>query len=648
MKSLTPDAARDLHERLREIHERSLRDPEGFWAAAADAIVWDRRWDTVLDRSRAPLFRWFEGGVLNTCYNMLDVHVERGRGKQRALIYDSPVTGTVKSFTYAELRDLVATFAGALVRLGVEKGDRVLVYMPMVPEAVIGMLACARIGAVHSVVFGGFAPNELAKRIDDARPKVILSGSCGIEVNRIVPYKPLLEAALAMASHAPERCVILQRPQLEAALVPGRDVEWGEAVAGAAPADCVPVAATDPLYILYTSGTTGVPKGVVRDQGGHAVALKWSMENIYGVGAGEVMWAASDLGWAVGHSYIVYGPLLKGATTLLYEGKPVGTPDAGAFWRVCEQHGVNVLFTAPTTFRAIKKEDPGGAMMGSRDLSRLRTLFLAGERCDPDTLRWAEARLGVPVIDHWWQTESGWPIAANCVGLGMLPVKAGSPTKAVPGYDVRVVDDEGQPAAAGTIGHVVIRLPLPPGCLPTLWNNDAGFERSYLTQHPGHYHTSDAGYFDEDGYLYIMGRTDDIINVAGHRLSTGGMEEVLAGHPDVAECAVFAAPDALKGEVPVGLVVLKAGVERPAEQVVGELIRGVRDTIGPVAAFKSAAVVGRLPKTRSGKILRGTMKKIAEGTPFSVPATIDDPATLEEIRGALRDLGYPHKGGEGQ
>lgn len=636
------------HDRLRGIHERSLRDPEGFWGEAAEGIVWERRWDRVLDRSRAPFYRWFEGGVLNTCYNMLDVHIERGRGRQRALVHDSPVTGSVRSFTYLELRDLVATFAGALVRLGVKKGDRVLVYMPMVPETVIGMLACARIGAVHSVVFGGFAPNELAKRIDDARPRVILSASCGIEVNRVIPYKPLLEAALATASHAPERCVILQRPQLEAALRPGRDVDWREAEAGASPADCVPVAATDPLYILYTSGTTGVPKGVVRDQGGHAVALKWSMENIYGIGSGEVMWAASDLGWAVGHSYIVYGPLLKGATTLLYEGKPVGTPDAGAFWRVCEQHGVNVLFTAPTTFRAIKKEDPGGALVGRHDLSRLRTLFLAGERCDPDTLHWAEARLGIPVIDHWWQTESGWPIAANCVGLGMLPVKAGSPTKPVPGYDVQVVSDEGGPVAPGTIGNVVIKLPLPPGCLPTLWNNDEGYERSYLSQHAGFYQTSDAGFFDEEGYLFIMGRTDDIINVAGHRLSTGGMEEVLSAHPDVAECAVFAAPDALKGEVPVGLVVLKAGVDRATEDVVGELLQGVRDTIGPVASFKSATVVGRLPKTRSGKILRGTMKKIAEGTPFAVPATIDDPAVLEEIEGALRRLGYPRGGGESE
>ena len=626
-----------------QLHERSLRDPEGFWAIAAEAIHWDRAWDQVLDDSRAPLYRWFTGAMLNTCYNALDVHIERGRAKQRALVYDSPVTGTVRVFTYRELRDLVATFAGALVLNGVRQGDRVVIYMPMVPEAVIGMLACARIGAVHSVVFGGFASKELAKRIDDARPKLVLSASCGIEVNRIVPYKPLLDAALEASAHRPERCLILQRPQHRCDLVAGRDLDWEETVAAAAPVDCVPVAATDPLYILYTSGTTGVPKGVVRDHGGHAVALKWSLHSVYGLGAGEVMWAASDLGWAVGHSYIVYGPLLKGATSVLYEGKPVGTPDAGAFWRVCEQHGVNVLFTAPTTFRAIKKEDPQGRLVASYDLSRLRTLFLAGERCDPDTLLWAEARLGVPVIDHWWQTETGWPIAANCVGLGMLPVKPGSPTRSVPGYDVRVLDDDGHETPTGTIGNVVIKLPLPPGCLPTLWNNDAGYEEAYLTRFPGYYMTSDAGFQDEDGYLFIMGRTDDIINVAGHRLSTGGMEEVLAGHPDVAECAVVAAPDELKGEVPVGFVVLKSGVTRGAEAIVPELIERVRATIGPVASFRSAAVIPRLPKTRSGKILRGTMKKIAEGTPFTTPATIDDPAILDEIREALRGMGYPRE-----
>ena len=624
-----------------DLHERSLRDPEGFWGIAAEAIHWDRKWDKVLDESRAPLCRWFSGGSLNTCYNALDVHIERGRGKQRALIYDSPVTNTVREYTYNELRDLVARFAGALVLQGVSKGDRVVIYMPMVPETVIAMLACARIGAVHSVVFGGFASHELAKRIDDARPKIILSASCGIEVNRAIPYKPLLDAAIDMAEHKPQRCVILQRPQSIATLVQGRDLDWTEAVLNASPVDCVPCEATDPLYVLYTSGTTGVPKGVVRDHGGHAVALKWSMHAIYGIGSGEVMWAAADVGWAVGHSYTVYGPLLKGATTLLYEGKPVGTPDAGAFWRVCEQHGVNVLFTAPTTFRAIRKEDPRGQLVGNYNLSRLRTLFLAGERCDPDTLLWAEAVLGVPVIDHWWQTETGWPIAANCIGLGMLPVKPGSPTRAVPGFDVSVVDDDGQKTPTGHVGNVVIRLPLPPGCLPTLWNNDDGFVKSYLTRFPGHYSTSDAGFIDPDGYIFIMGRTDDIINVAGHRLSTGGMEEVISGHPDVAECAVIAAPDPVKGEVPVGFVVLKAGVEREGDAIAAELVQRVRDDIGALACFKSVAVLHRLPKTRSGKILRGTMKKLAGGIDVAPPATIDDPAILDEVREALRLMGYP-------
>jgi propionyl-CoA synthetase len=628
-----------------ELHERSLRDPEGFWAAAAEDLFWERRWDRVLDRSRPPFSRWFAGGVLNTCYNALDLHVDRGRGKQLALIYDSPVTGTIARATYAELRDEAARAAGALRRLGIGKGDRVVIYMPMVPEAVVAMLACARIGAIHSVVFGGFAANELAKRIDDARPRLILSASCGIEVTRVVPYKPLLDGAIDLAAHKPERCVILQRPQERAPMVAGRDLDWGEFLAGAPAVDCVPVAATDPLYILYTSGTTGVPKGVVRDHGGHAVALKWSMGAVYGMGAGEVFWAASDIGWVVGHSYIVYAPLLKGCTTILYEGKPVGTPDPGAFWRVAAQHGVNALFTAPTAFRAIKKEDPQGAHMGRHDLSRFRTLFLAGERCDPDTLLWARERLGVPVIDHWWQTETGWPIAANCVGLGMLPVKPGSPTKAVPGYDVRVLDEANREVPAGQIGSIAIRLPLPPGCLPTLWNNDAGYEQSYLTRHPGHYLTGDAGYRDEDGYLYIMSRVDDIINVAGHRLSTGAMEEVLAAHPDVAECAVVGVADELKGEVPVGFVVTKAGVARSEAEIVKELVDLVRERIGPVASFKIATVVKRLPKTRSGKILRGTMKKMADGQPYGVPATIDDPVILEEIGASLRALGYPRGGG---
>jgi propionyl-CoA synthetase len=626
--------------RYDEAYARSLRDPEGFWGAAAEDLSWEKRWDRVFDDSRPPFYRWFTGGVLNTCYNALDLHIDRGRGKQRALVYDSPVTDTVRTFTYAELRDEVARVAGALRRQGIERGDRVIIYMPMVPEAVVAMLACARIGAVHSVVFGGFASNELAKRIDDAQPRLILSASCGIEVNRVVPYKPLLDGAVEMARHRVERCVILQRPQAAAPMLRGRDLDWGDFVGGAAAADCVPLAATDPLYILYTSGTTGIPKGVVRDNGGHAVALKYSMSAVYGLGAGECFWAASDIGWVVGHSYIVYAPLLKGCTTILYEGKPVGTPDPGAFWRVSAQHGVNALFTAPTAFRAIKKEDPQGTHIGKHDLSRFRTLFLAGERCDPDTLLWARERLGVPVIDHWWQTETGWPIAANCVGLGMLPVKPGSPTKAVPGYDVRVLSEDNVEVPAGQIGSIAIRLPLPPGCLPTLWNNDAGYEQSYLTRHPGHYLTGDAGYRDEDGYVYIMSRVDDIINVAGHRLSTGAMEEVLAAHPDVAECAVVGVADEIKGEVPVGFVVTKAGVARPDAEIIRELVDRIRQQIGPVAAFKTALVVNRLPKTRSGKILRGTMKRIAESQDYTLPATIDDPAILGEITEALRTAGY--------
>ncbi len=624
-----------------EVYARSLRDPEHFWAAAAEDLYWDKRWDRVFDDSRPPFYRWFTGGVLNTCYNALDFHVDRGRGKQKALIYDSPVTSTIKSFTYSELRDEVARTAGALARLGVGKGDRVIIYMPMVPEAVIAMLACARLGAIHSVVFGGFAAKELATRIDDAKPKVIMSASCGIEVNRVIPYKPLLDGAIALARHKPDRCVVLQRPQEHAPLMARRDVDWADFLAGAPAAECVPVAATDPLYILYTSGTTGIPKGVVRDNGGHAVALKWSMGGVYGTGAGETYWAASDIGWVVGHSYIVYAPLLNGCTTILYEGKPVGTPDPGAFWRVIAQHGVVALFTAPTAFRAIKKEDPEGAHMKPHDLSRFRTLFLAGERCDPDTLLWAREKLGVPVIDHWWQTETGWPIAANCVGLGMLPVKPGSPTKAVPGYDVRVLAEGGKEVKAGEIGSIVIKLPLPPGCLPTLWQNDEGYEKSYLTAFPGHYLTADAGYEDEDGYVYIMSRIDDIINVAGHRLSTGAMEEVLASHPDIAECAVVGVADEIKGEVPVGFVVTKAGVNRTEAEIVRELVEKVRDQIGPVAAFKTATVVKRLPKTRSGKILRGTMKRIAEGTPYTAPATIDDPVILDEIGESLKALGYP-------
>jgi propionyl-CoA synthetase len=626
-----------------DTYARALAKPEEYWAAAAEDLCWDRRWDRVFDDTRPPYYRWFAGGMLNTCYNAVDLHVDRGRGKQRALVYDSPLTDTVRVFTYAELQDAVARMAGALRRQGIGTGDRVIIYMPMVPEAVMAMLACARIGAIHSVVFGGFAANELAKRIDDARPKLMLSASCGLEPGRVVAYKPLLDGAIELASHKPRRCVILQRPQLAAPLVPGRDLEWGDFMSGAEAVECVPVAATDPLYILYTSGTTGIPKGVVRDNGGHAVALKWSMAGVYGMGAGETFWAASDIGWVVGHSYIVYAPLLKGCTTILYEGKPVGTPDPGAFWRLIAQHGVNALFTAPTAFRAIKKEDPGGAHMTRHDLRSFRTLFLAGERCDPDTLLWARERLNVPVVDHWWQTETGWPIAANCVGLGMLPVKPGSPTKCVPGYDVRVLDDANREVPRGRIGSIAIKLPMPPGCLPTLWNNDAGYEKSYLAKHPGFYLTGDAGYQDDDGYLYIMSRVDDIINVAGHRLSTGAMEEVLSGHPDIAECAVVGVADEIKGEVPVGFVVTKAGVTRPEAEIVRELVEKVRATIGPVAAFKTAAVVKRLPKTRSGKILRGTMKRIAEGAEYTLPATIDDPAILTEIAESLKTLGYPRR-----
>jgi propionyl-CoA synthetase len=618
-----------------------LRDPEGFWARAAESIHWYKKWDQVLDASRAPFYRWFSGGLVNTCYNLLDAHVENGRAEQVALIYDSPVTGVVKSYTYRDLLNEVALFAGALRRQGVEKGDRVIIYMPMVPETVIAMLACARIGAVHSVVFGGFAADELATRINDACPKVIVSASCGIEVNRVVPYKPMLDKAISSAQHKPETCILLQRPQVGAELIDGRDITWSESLAHAEPVDCVPVAATDPLYILYTSGTTGIPKGVVRDNAGHLVALKWSMENVYGVKPGEVFWAASDLGWAVGHSYIVYGPLAHGNTTILYEGKPVGTPDPGAFWRVISQHDVSVLFTAPTAFRAIKREDYAGDYLKQYELTKFRTLFLAGERSDPDTLAWAQKQLGVPVIDHWWQTETGWPIGANCAGLELLPIKPGSCGKPVPGYEVDVLDDEGAPVAENQIGNIAIKLPLPPGCLPTLWNNDAAYRDSYLESYPGYYKTADAGYKDEDGYLWIMSRTDDIINVAGHRLSTGALEEVLASHADVAECAVIGVADELKGEVPMGLVVLKRGVERPEEEIVVELIRLVREKIGPVASFKVATVVNRLPKTRSGKIVRGTIKKIADGVDYRIPPTIEDATVLDEITANLNALGYP-------
>ncbi|ESQ14124.1 MAG: propionyl-CoA synthetase [Thiohalocapsa sp. PB-PSB1] len=627
-------------------YERSMRDPEGFWGEAAEALHWDRRWERVLDDSRvtpdAPFYHWFSGGQLNTCFNAVDRHVEQGRGDQPAIIHDSPVTNSKTVITYAELKDQVARLAGVLRGVGVGKGDRVIVYMPMVPEAAVAMLACARIGAIHSVVFGGFSARELATRIDDAKPKVMVAGSCGIEPNRIVAYKPLLDAAIEAAAHKPEHCIILQREQGPCDLIPGRDLDWASTVADATPLDCVPVEATDPLYILYTSGTTGQPKGVVRDNGGHAVAMTWSMKNIYGMAPGEVFWAASDVGWVVGHSYIVYGPLLYGCTTIFYEGKPVGTPDAGAFWRVIEEHGVSVLFTAPTAFRAIKRDDPNAEHLKRYDTSKMRALFLAGERCDPDTLAWAGDNLGVPVVDHWWQTETGWAIAANCIGIEPLPIKPGSPTKAVPGYDLQVLDDQGGPVAAGDIGRIMIKLPMPPGCLPTLWNNDDRFIQSYMSVQPGYYLSGDAGFIDEDGYLFVMSRIDDIINVAGHRLSTGGMEAVLSSHPDVAECAVIGVADQLKGELPLGLVVLKAGVGRGVEEIGPELVKLVREQIGPVAAFKTVLVVERLPKTRSGKILRGTMKSIADGKEYRVPATIDDPAILAEIETALSKAGYAH------
>ncbi|MCL7487272.1 MAG: propionyl-CoA synthetase [Desulfobulbaceae bacterium] len=624
-----------------ETFRKSLEDPEGFWAEAARDIDWHKEWDAVLDRSKPPLYRWFSGGEMNTCYNAVDRHVENGRGDQTAIIHDSPVTGTVRKITYRELQEQVATFAGALRGQGINRGDTVIIYMPMIPEAAVAMLACARLGAVHSVVFGGFAAHELAIRIDHARPKAIIIASGAIEGKKTLAYKPLVDDAISQSDHQPEKCIVFQRDFVTAELQAGRDLSWTDIVREAEPVDCVPVKATDPLYILYTSGTTGMPKGVMRDNGGHAVALKWSMKNIYNVNPGDVYWAASDVGWVVGHSYIVYAPLLHGCTTIIYEGKPIGTPDAGAFWRVINQHKVKVLFTAPTAFRAIKKEDPHGQLRKQYDLSDFQTLFLAGERLDPDTYHWAGRLLQVPVIDHWWQTETAWAIVANPMGIEEFPVKAGSPTKPVPGYDVRVLDHAGKEVGPGVEGNIVVKLPLPPGTLATLWRNDDRFVSSYMKTFPGYYETSDGGYIDEDGYVYVMGRMDDVINIAGHRLSTGAMEEVIATHQDVAECAVFGTDDEVKGQKPIGLIVLKAGVARDEQEIKNELVQMVRHQIGPIACYRETAVVKRLPKTRSGKILRGTMRSIAAGKEYRMPSTIDDPTILDEITRDLKTLGYP-------
>jgi propionyl-CoA synthetase len=636
-----PHGEEGMASRYSKVYEGWKRDPEGFWRDAAGAIDWVKPPEMIFDPGAGVYGRWYPDAVLNTCYNCLDRHVERGRGSQAAMIHDSPMAGRKQTFTYADMLEEVTTLAGVIRSFGVGKGDRVIIYMPMVPEAVFAMLACVRLGAVHSVVFGGFAAQELATRIDDSRAKLIITASCGLEPGRVVAYKPLIDHAIGLARHKPSRCLLLQRPELPAELVAGRDIDYAEAMAdirarGEDAIECVPVKATDPLYVLYTSGTTGQPKGVVRDNGGHAVTLCWSMKNIFGVDPGEVYWAASDIGWVVGHSYIVYGPLLHGNTTILYEGKPVGTPDAGAFWRVISEHNVAAMFTAPTAFRAIRRDDSDGVLVRKYPCKRFRTLFLAGERADPETLKWAETQLGVPVIDNWWQTETGWPVAVNPIGLGLMPVKHGSPARPMPGYDVRVVDDAGHPVAPGTLGNVVIKLPMPPGCLPTLWNADQRFRSAYLEEFPGYYKTADAGYLDEDGYLFIMARTDDIINCAGHRLSTGAMEEVCAGHPDVAECAVIGVADPIKGQVPCGFLVLKSNATRATSDIEKDVVGLVRDKIGPVAAFKMVICVKRLPKTRSGKILRGTMQKIADREDWKMPATIDDPAILDEIGEALR------------
>lgn len=620
--------------------ESSITSPADFWAEAARDVHWERFPTTILNTDNAPFNRWFEDGKINACYNALDLHVENGRAEQLALIYDSPVTNSQQKITYRELLDKVATCAGAFASEGVGQGDRVLIYMPMIPEAIVAVLACARLGAVHSVVFGGFAAKELAVRIDDSEPALIVSASCGIEPSRIVEYKPLLDEAMAIATHKIPRCILLQRDALQASMIDGRDLDWTDAMANASPVDCVPMNSTDPLYILYTSGTTGLPKGVVRDTGGSVVSLKWSMSNVYGVEPGEVYWAASDIGWVVGHSYIIYGPLFHGCTTVLYEGKPVGTPDAGAFWRVISEHGVKVLFTAPTAFRAIKKVDPAGELLKQYDMSQFRTLFLAGERCDPDTLEWAQQQLGVDVIDHWWQTETGWAICANCLGIEKLPVISGSPSVPVPGYNLEVLDEHGKPGNPGDIGALAIKLPLPPGTFTTLWGAPERFKSAYFETFPGYYETGDAGYINEDGYAFVMARTDDVINVAGHRLSTGAIEEVLTGHPDVAECAVLGAADELKGQLPIGLVIINDGCDRDHNEISSELVARVREHIGPVAAFKSVAVVAKLPKTRSGKMLRATMRSIADDETWNMPATIEDSSALDEVTGALKSLGY--------
>jgi len=616
-------------------YEASLQHPDEFWLAAAQGIDWIKQPRVALDARAAPLYRWFPEATLNTAYNALDRHVIAGRADQTAIIYDSPVTGTQEKWTYSVLLEAVARFAGGLRNLGVDKGDRVVIYMPMIPQTVVAMLACARIGAIHSVVFGGFAPAELSSRIDDAKPKVIVTASCGIEPSRTVEYKPLVDAAIEMSEHSVERVVVFQRPQVTADMGP-RDVEWDHVLASAPPVEPVEVSATDPLYILYTSGTTGKPKGIVRDNGGHAVAMAWSFANVYGMGPGDVWWSASDVGWVVGHSYIVYAPLISGATTVLYEGKPVGTPDAGAFWRVIEQYGVQAVFTAPTAIRAIKKEDPEGVLLRDYNTDSLHSFFFAGERLDPDTYEWAGGHLDVPIIDNWWQTETGWPIAANLRGLEPMPIKPGSPSVPVPGYDIQILDHDHQPVPAGSEGDIAIRLPLPPGTLPTLWGDDDRYIASYLSDHPGYYTSGDGGFIDEDGYVYVMGRTDDVINVAGHRLSTGSMEAVVASHPDVAECAVIGVHDDLKGQIPRAFVVLKAGSVIDADDLQRQVVAMVREEIGPVAAFKEAVVVPALPKTRSGKILRRTMRGIAAGRDEPIPSTIEDPAVLDALRDILQ------------